>query len=308
MDKRQPISAPTWNLIVRTVLAAALAAFLVLRGVDLAPWSLAPLVITVCTGLLVRDWFDVALKIWVEKRKQHWIWVLLSPWILIVAACGLAYLVLMVLRPPDPSRFTPYPRADGLVADFTAGLGRPAKTVFDTEFSLLSDSSSNLGSHVSYTREVDRDAKEGQGFMRIRYDLEPSKSVEGFVGVYADFSFPPPRTFDVSRFDTIELRVRLPRSASEADVNVRFVLFSANVDTKTYAYPSVTLPLSAAAGEWQNLSIRLCDLTDPPFRTDLVSCDSRQVFRFAFVIVNRSAARNQSHLDIDEIRFRTSKE
>jgi hypothetical protein len=202
-------------------------------------------------------------------------------------------------RPPIEVRNPP--RSPGMlppvaVADFRGTKGSGARTVNGLAFSLMSDSSFNMKSKVWYER-VQESNEAGTGFMRIFYEIVPTGDAEGYVGVYADFTPPPPKSVSMEGRQGVALRMRLAQEADSLP-EVRFVLYSDNNINPLYAYPIARVQVNR---DWRKFTLPFSDFGPPPFARSQIQLDTRRLFRFGIVVVSDKAV--HGYLDVTDIVF-----
>lgn len=198
----------------------------------------------------------------------------------------------------------PYPRDDGLIADFTSGRQGPARTALDSRFSLFSDSVWNLHSKVWYERIDEESEWPPNGFIRVNYALVPASGREPYVGIYADLSFPPPILYDVSRFHTLTVHLRSSQPVSNGSIRIAFVLYSANVNNHDYAFATWYVPPQSVGERWTTIGTTLNDFVRPHFVNYDVALDPKRVYRIGIVIFGPANQLTKGYIDIDELRFR----
>jgi len=207
---------------------------------------------------------------------------------------GLVAVVFIILYYRN-ANFVPAPIASNLIADFKGSKGTGALTAFGLPFSMMSDSSQNMGSKVWYERVHD-DPQTG-GFLRVYYQILPMQGREGYVGLYADFSPPPAKPVSLSKYHGVSFRMRINQEMGKHP-EVRFVLYSENVKSTEYAYPIARVQPD---NQWRDYDIPFNKFVSPPHAFNAVHLDPGRVFRFAFVLVGD--AEIHGHVDIDEIKL-----
>lgn len=196
----------------------------------------------------------------------------------------------------------PYPRADGLIADFASGPGGPARSALGTQFSIFSDSVFNVGSKIWYER-LDEPNTNGNGFLRIHYQLEPSSALGPYVGLYVDFSTPPPVSYNLSQFRRVAMRLRSEPSSTVNPIDVAVVLYSANVTNFEYAFPRWQVPRQNLRPEWTAVNGAFADFLSPPFVSYDVTLDPARTYRLGLLISAERPEPVHGHIDVDDLRF-----
>ena len=237
-------------------------------------------------GIIISFIVSIAGKIAIEK-------LFISLFILIPSAVAVIYMSLYYRNIETDTMPKPIP--SNVIADFRGSKGTGALTAFGLPFSLMSDSSMNMSSKVWYER-VHGDPQTG-GFLRVHYQIVPSKDHEGFVGVFADFTLPPAIPMNLLKYNGISFRMRISQDTG-AIPEIRAVLYSDNIKTIEYAYPMVRVQTDK---EWRHYDILFKRFEPPPHAVSPVKLDPSRVFRFAFVIVSDSEV--HGHIDIDEIKL-----
>lgn len=218
------------------------------------------------------------------------------------AGLGVGLLLAWSTRAMGHESAASYPGTDGLVADFASGRGGPIRTAFGTHISLLSDSVWNLKSKVWYER-VDESSAEGNGFLRIHYQLEPVGATGPYTGIYFDFSTPPPVVYDLTRFRRIAMRLRSAPSSTANPIDIAVTLYSLNQTNFEYAFPTWHVPRQNLRSEWTPVAGAFSDFQRPAFVSYQVQLDPSRVYRVALVISADRLEPVHGHLDVDDIRF-----
>ncbi len=198
----------------------------------------------------------------------------------------------------------PFPRNDGMLANFISGPGGPARNTFGGQFSIMSDSNWNLSSKIWFKRETEK-SKPRNGFLRILFQLESNEDREPYGGIYSDLSYPPPSTFNVTDFNYLSFRVRLGQSSEEAPISVMLVLYSKNVQNKHYAFPSYKIEGDHLSGEWQPIRIPLSEFVEPyfvDFGADM-TLDPTEVYRWGVILIGEPGRTTHGSIDLDDVRF-----
>lgn len=190
----------------------------------------------------------------------------------------------------------------GRIADFESGQGAEARTVFNQQISLLSDSAWRWGQSKVWYERIDESGKDGPGILRLSFDLSSRDPKQPrYVGIYFDFSFPPPVSYDVSQFHGIALSLKTSNIAME--VEVRIVLFSANICNSSYAFPTYIVPNEDLVDRWRKIKVRFDKFSDPPwYRGHGLQLDPRRVYRVEIVVVSPKKD-VEGYIELDDIRF-----
>lgn len=196
----------------------------------------------------------------------------------------------------------PFPVKDGTIASFTTGGGGPARNDMGLHFSLFSDSALNMDSKVWY--KVFREHGERrENYLRIFYQLISHGDRDPYVGIYTDFSLPPPLTFDVSHYDFLSVNVRLDNNDAAEKLSVGIVLYSASGDNSTMIFPSVEINPILLNDKWQQIRIPLSEFGSPPFVPYEVQLDTRSVYRMGIRLIGTPSESIHGYVDVDNIRF-----
>jgi hypothetical protein len=223
-------------------------------------------------------------------------------------AAGACFLLALSVTYSLSNQTPKYPRNDGLIADFSMGRGGPARNAVGESFGLISDSEFNGSSKVWYKLEWGNDNGNQNGFLRLFYQLEQRSTpgAEPYVGLYTDFSYPPPGVYDISSFSSVSLRIRSSAPVPEG-MKISVSLASSNIPAKpgSYDFPEYVIPSMHIAGSWQELVIPLVSFKAPMFsdRKNSVLLDPRKVFRWAIAIKSEGNLPIHGYIDIDEIRL-----
>lgn len=209
-----------------------------------------------------------------------------------------AFIIGWYLGYPLPEK---YPRSDGLVADFTTGAGGPARNALGESFTVILDSDNNQISKCWYENISSED---GNGFLRIYYQLIPLYDRTSYVGVFTDFSHPPPKLFDVSYFSKVNLRIRLGQPIEPSNLGVFVVLATANVQgAGWYDYCEYQIPWHALQSEWIVVKAPFDKMSTPPWSPRKTKLDPKRAFRLSILIKGKPGPQQHSHIDIDDIKF-----
>lgn len=239
---------------------------------------------------------QLALKLPEPPRGQRISRIILRGLIAVVVMLTVGIVVLGALYyRRAPAAPEPLPLTNTVIADFTASQGTGALTANTLPFSLMSDSSQNMQSRAWYER-IHEDPAGAEGYLRIHYELMPAPGREGYVGLYGDFTLPPPKPVDLSAYHGISLRIRLSPSDDGKKPNIRFVLYSDNIENLEYAYPIAQVIPSA---DWSESPLPFSSFVTPPHAHWPVQLDRRRVFRFAIMLTGGS--RMEGHVDVDNI-------
>lgn len=194
----------------------------------------------------------------------------------------------------------PYPRDDGMVADFTSAPGAPARNALGLQFSILSDSAWNKQSTLWYKPQNDLSSGDST-YLSIFYQLISTDDTEPYCGVYTDFSPPPPTSYDLSSFGHLSLRVRV--ASADALPRLSVVIYSANIHNYEYAFPACDIPTNDVTPEWVTVDIPLAAFQSPRHASYQVTLDTTQVYRIALILKGQPGTTTHGHVDVDEIRF-----
>lgn len=195
-----------------------------------------------------------------------------------------------------------YPRQDGVVADFVGGPGSAARNAMGPHFSILSDSAWNSESKCWYQRLTEAGSRT-HGYLRLHYQLLSQTDREPYVGIYTDFSFPPPQCYDIRAYRDLTITVRLGQPLAESSVHLVVVLFSSNVDNPDYAFPARDLKPQELSTDWTTLKIPLSHFAAPKWVNYPVPLDLKSVYRLAVVVYGEPHSETSGHIDIRDIRF-----
>ena len=205
-----------------------------------------------------------------------------------------------------------FPRTDGLIADFKTGGGGPPRNAFNEVFNLLTDNEWNGTSKCWYQlkEETKNGSYNGNKYLRFFYQLEPREipGGESYVGLFTDFSPPPPNVFDISQFEGVSFRLRLDQPTDPDGFAISISLASTNNSAIPgyYDYPGKAIEpyfISKAFPDWVDVSIPFKDFCAPPFSSRNVTLDTTQVFRLIISIVKSTKNTIFGHIDIDDLRF-----
>jgi hypothetical protein len=232
----------------------------------------------------------------------------------LITLLGLALVFQMIKLNKRLMVTSPFPRSDGMIADFKTGLRGPARNVFQENFNIISDSEWNGTSKCWYSLEYepvadDAGVSSANQFLRLDYEINPrsEKGAEAYVGVYTDFSFPPPQSYDVSAFTQFGFRIRkdTPDNLTNASV---YVFLATDNQPKTpgyYDWCEHVVPPGMINTRWSTVQFPLSAsaFTTPAWSSQQRELDLKRVFRIGIAI--RSIATNtiHGHIDIDDIRF-----
>jgi len=199
----------------------------------------------------------------------------------------------------------------GLIADFQTGPGGNARNALGGTFSISTDSEFNGKSKCWYGLETDERKNAGvlelNNFLRMCFVLEPrlSPNQEAYVSVFSDFSFPPQRTYDISRFSNLSICLRMPSDIDKSRLRL-YIAIATDNQPKTpgiYDWCEYPIPISSITSDWVSISIPLSKMAPPYWSSQQRKFDPHRVFNFILAI---RCNRNQiihGHIDIDNIAF-----
>ena len=260
-----------------------------------------------------------------QRLPQQWRALLLSIGLSIVATS-----IYKILRPLPPkifaylmiillalfltqvgfyygSRVDPYPE-HGLIADFQTGPGGNARNALGGTFSISTDSEFNGTSKCWYSLETEEQKEtEFNNFLRMFFVLEPrlSASQEAYVSLFSNFSFLPPKIYDISRFNNLSIRLRIPSDIEKSRLRL-YIAIATDNQPKTpgiYDWCEYLISMSSITSDWVSISIPLSRMAAPYWSNQGRKFDSRRVFQFILAI---RCNRNQiihGHIDIYDIAF-----
>ncbi len=240
-----------------------------------------------------------------ESKRKTWKSIPINPCFFLVLALVVAIVYLAV---PFQDSSDLYPRSDGMIADFSIGPGGPARNAVGENFSPFYDSEYNGDSKCWYKLNWDNLDDVVDGYLRVYYQLEPRReeNAESYVGLFTDFSYPPAKAFDVSKFTAITLRIRSSQPVPK-DIKVFLTLASTNIPPipGVYDFPEVRIPTTSISGEWQDISIPLTAFAPPYFssRGNDIKLDLKKIFRFSLSIRSGRGLPIHGYIDIDNIKF-----
>jgi hypothetical protein len=229
-------------------------------------------------------------------------WHFIYPW-LIVPFIGLSFFGGWWFGFPHIQK---YPRLDGLIADFTGGLGAPARNAFGEPFNIILDSDNNLDSKCWYKCSGTGD---GNGFLRIFYELSSgSKDAIPYCGVFTSFTHYPSQPLDVSRFSSIRLKLRLSQPNQEPKICIVVVLCTANVQgAGWYDYCEYQIPDHELQTEWVDVQAPFKQMLPPtwapPWRREVVKLDATKAFQISVAVKGYNGGQAHGYFDVDDIRF-----
>jgi len=204
-----------------------------------------------------------------------------------------------------------YPQ-HGLIATFTNSNDPVVLTSLGEQLSLISDSAYGGSSLVRYER-LSLNGSEGDGFLRIHYQLEPSGSKTPYVGVYANFSNPV-KSFDVSGFSGVRVKMRAVAAKGPVPTYYFQLCDMSVAGNGNYGWKEVKLETAPVENDnfvtvEQPFSrfdypIWVSPEKRQPLRPgDHYKFDPRQVFRFIVKIQGVKDTESEGTLDIDELAF-----
>lgn len=208
------------------------------------------------------------------------------------------------------SRVDPYPE-NGLIADFQTGPGGNARNALGGTFSISTDSEFNGKSKCWYSLETELQKIDGilvpNNFLRMFFVLEPrlSPSQEAYVSLFSNFSFPPAKTYDVSRFNNLSIRLRMPLNIEKSELRL-YIAIATDNEPKTpgvYDWCEYPLPSTSITSDWIAVSIPLSKMAAPYWSNQGRKFDSQKVFQFILAIRCNPNHIIHGHIDIDDIKF-----
>src|SRR5581483_9515027 len=202
----------------------------------------------------------------------------------------------------------PYPRPDGLIADFKGGVHAPARTVYDGRFDIFVDSEWNLSASTAWYERIPEG--DGPGFFRVHYALNPQGETNiPYAGVFADLSLPPAHPYDLSRFEGLEFKVKAGPGQPSEDPRLIVAIASANIHTADYDYCEIEVPARDVTTSWVLEKVAFRDLSAPSWAPPRSSpprdChfDSSEVFRVTFALKGNAGVSSTGYVDLSEISF-----
>lgn len=209
----------------------------------------------------------------------------------------LAYRLINLTKVPPYPAFT-----HGMIADFNGGTNSKPHTLFGTECAIVSDSSHNLDSHLTY-KLIDA-GRDGQGYLELAFHLQSDSGETPFAGIYCSFSYFPELPYDVSRFHKLSLRIR--GVAADPPYVVRAVLYSGTPSYafRSYAVPSYEIRPAELSSNWDDpLVIHFDDFHPAKFFRSDARFDPRHAYRVGFVISGKPGSAIDGKVDLDDIGF-----
>ncbi len=217
--------------------------------------------------------------------------------VLIGTALYLGYSLLRV------TKIEPFPAfTHGMIADFTGGSSGKPHTTLGTQCALISDSSQNMGSTISYKR-VDHD-KNGDGYLRVSFHLVSTTDDTPFAGIFCSFSYFPEVPYDVSYFHKLSFNIQ--SEDARPAYTVRAVLYSGtpSYDHKNYVMPSYAVDPAELADGWGHPVIAHFDDFHPArFFGSGAAFDPHKAYRVGFVIFGKPRTTIDGAIDLDNIAF-----
>lgn len=210
----------------------------------------------------------------------------------------LTYRLINMTRVPSYPAF-----AKGMIADFNGGTGSKPHTVFGTECAIISDSSHNLDSHLTY-KLLDPDHN-GEGHLELSFHLESNSDDTPFTGIFCSFSFFPEVPYDVSYFHKLSFRIRSVET--HPSYVVRAVLYSGtpSYQGRSYAMPSYEVTPGELSSSWDNpLVVHFDDFHPAKFFRSDARFDPHHAYRIGFVVVGKPGSTADGKIDVDDIAFR----
>ena len=167
--------------------------------------------------------------------RSRWAW---RPVVLISVSTLFVVVVIWLFIPFSKA---PYPCQNpekATIADFAGTAGMPAQTCLGSPWSMFSDNGFSMKSVVNFTR-LNEEAPDGtsHGFMRLSFQLIRPTTENHLWEVFADLSFPPPKSFDLSKYPIFHLRLRLGQPSTQAPITVHVILYSSNIRGPSYVFP-----------------------------------------------------------------------
>ena len=236
-----------------------------------------------------------------DKKKYRWIFHLS-----VIFIGSLIGFIVYLIMDTVPKQF---PIKNGLVADFNnVGPGGPPRNAFFESFSVILDSEYNGNSKCWYKLEWEGGSSDRNGFLRLFFQLEPFQihNTVSFVGLFTDFSYPPPKSFDVSKFSSISLKVRINKLISEeTGVYVAIAYSSIPPMPGVYDFPEYRIPHSNIKEDWERIDIPLSRFLPPGFspRKSEIKLDLTSVFRIIIALKSSNRIPIKGYIDIDDIMF-----
>jgi len=199
------------------------------------------------------------------------------------------------------TRVRPYPLASGLIADFTGGTGGMPRTALGTQCAIVSDSAQDLDSRIGYKR-IDADSN-GNGFLRLTFELKSQTDATPFAGIFCSFSFFPEIPYDVSRFRNLAFVMRGNEAAPPFSVHVTLYSHRGSAPQMNYVFPSYPIAASDVSKDWKVFSVPFYEFRPPAFSHADAAFDPGSAYRVAFVVFGKPHSDVTGSIDLDDIKF-----
>ncbi len=201
------------------------------------------------------------------------------------------------------TRVAPFPN-DGLIANFRSGPGGHAYTAQGTQCSLISDSAFNLDSRVWYKR-LDSDS-DGNGFLRLGFELKSATDSAPYVGLSCAFSFPPTIVYDASMYKSLQFKLRVSPEVLQDHLAIGVALYSKDLPEglrRQYAFPSWRVDDNDLSTQWKTYTVPFSWFHAPKYANADISLDPAQIFQMGFVVTGKARADLTGSIDLTDIRF-----
>ena len=233
--------------------------------------------------------------------RSRWAW---RPVVLISVSTLFVVVVIWLFIPFSKA---PYPCQNpekATIADFAGTAGMPAQTCLGSPWSMFSDNGFSMKSVVNFTR-LNEEAPDGtsHGFMRLSFQLDPSDNREPFVAVFADLSFPPPKSFDLSKYPIFHLRLRLGQPSTQAPITVHVILYSSNIRGPSYVFPRISIPYHQLSDTWRDIDRPLSSFVYPNGQADGIPLDKSKIYRVGVMITGPPNKEIHGHVDLTDLFF-----
>lgn len=191
------------------------------------------------------------------------------------------------------------------IANFTGGYGSYARTFYEQQFSIFSDSAWGQKSTLRYERIS---TKQTEGYLKIHYHLvaKQERSTTSYVGIYANFSNPV-QAFNISNYSGVQLRIRTPDVGVIEKTRIYFALgdeypLDKRGGNNQYAFPRVQL--HPDGDKWTTVNLDFSDFETPDFANGTWPLNKKNVTKFILIIEGDENVKEQDGiLEVDTIKF-----
>ena len=283
-DSLKPLSR--WRWIVQT----GLALILLLPPDGTLPRPLESLFILIA-GALVADLVARGLRnpVRLSRYGARLLWHSLF----VLCASVTVFTLVRSLRREAATQFP----STGLLASFDGG--GPARGEQGEHWSLFSDNAWNMHSKVWYRRAFETEGGT-EGFLRVFFEFDNHEEEAPYAGVYMDLN----RTYDLSQFRGLSLRVRLGQPLKTAPIRVAAILYCSEMRAEGLSlHPTAYVESIRLTTHWAELEIPFEAFQAPNKAPIEIEFDPHEVYQVGLMLVGTPGSPAHGSVDFDDLHL-----